>query len=537
MSRITRALISVSDKQGIVELAQGLHELKVEILSTGGTARLFKEKGIPVVEVGDYTGQPEILDGRLKTLHPKIHGGILAIRSNPRHQREMEESKIGPIDLIVVNLYPFEATIAKPGVTLEEAIENIDIGGPTMIRAAAKNWQDVAVVIDPADYLRVLQEIRDSEEVSKETKFYLAKKVFIHTARYDGVIANYLSGGKDDRFPDAFNYQGVKAQDLRYGENPHQKAAFYRDNNLGRNAEPVVSQARQLHGKELSYNNIIDLDAAIELTREFHDPACIIIKHTNPCGVAVGAGHVRRALVAESLQDIFIAARSCDPLSAFGGIIGINRVVDPATAQEIAKDFYECVVAPDFEEEALKILASKKNIRLMKLIGLEECRDAACRAPATTLDFKKVGGGLLVQERDASQENIRDSKCVTKRTPSEEEWKAMDFAWRVCKHVKSNAIVFAAAGSIRRALGIGCGQVSRVDATKFGIQKSRSSLQGAVMASDAFFPFRDNIDEAASAGIKAIIQPGGSIRDEESIKAADEFGIAMVFTGVRHFRH
>jgi len=426
----------------------------------------------------------------------------------------------------VVNLYPFEETIAKPDVTLEAAVENIDIGGPTMIRAAAKNWQDVAVVIDPTDYQKILEEVKSAGQISCETKFRLAKKVFIHTARYEGTIANYLTGGKDGQFPEAFHYQGIKVQDLRYGENPHQKALFYKDSVPdGTGQESCVANAKQLHGKELSYNNIIDLDAAIELVKEFKEPACIIIKHTNPCGVSMGS---------KALKDIFMAARECDPTSAFGGIIGINRVVDADTAREIAKDFYECVVAPGFEPDAFQILTSKKTIRLMELTDLKTVVGSSI---APLWEMKKVGGGLLVQERDRLVENIRSAKVVTKRSPTQNEWQSLEFAWKVCKHVKSNAIVFASSEASPRILGIGCGQVSRVDATKFGIQKSRSSLKGAVMASDAFFPFRDNIDEAARAGVKAIIQPGGSIRDEESIQAADEQGIAMVFTGVRHFRH
>jgi phosphoribosylaminoimidazolecarboxamide formyltransferase/IMP cyclohydrolase len=541
---IKRALISVSDKTGIVEFAKGLAALKIEILSTGGTAKLLRENKIPVVEVGDYTGQPEILDGRLKTLHPKIHGGVLAIRSNPRHLKELKESGIEPIDLLAVNLYPFEETIAKANVALEEAIEQIDIGGPTMIRAAAKNWRDVTVVVDPGDYQPLLEELRRGG-VSPETNFRLAKKVFILTARYDGAIANYLTGMKDQKWPEVFNHQVVKAQDLRYGENPHQKAAFYRDRAV---SEPCVSGARQLHGKELSFNNILDLDAAIETVKEFTEAACVIIKHTNPCGVAAGAPphpslleemsrpSPARGEGAVPLRDIFIAARECDPLSAFGGIIGFNRPVDTETAAEIGKDFYECVVAPRFDPEALKILEAKKNIRLMELQGLDV--GARLVAPLQGYDMKKVVGGLLIQERDLNRENIRESKMVTKRKPTEEEWQALAFAWLVCKHVKSNAIVLArGGGSILRTLGIGCGQMSRIDSTRIAISKSRQPLKGAVMASDAFFPFRDNIDHAAKGGIAAIIQPGGSLRDEESIKAADLHGIAMVFTGIRHFRH
>ena len=432
-----RALISVSDKRGILEFARGLAGLKIEILSTGGTAKLLKENKIPVIEVGDYTGQPEILDGRLKTLHPKIHGGILAIRSNPKHVREIAASGIEPIDLLVVNLYPFEETIAKANVTLEEAVENIDIGGPTMIRAAAKNWQDVTVVVDPEDYPRVLEELRKGG-VSQETNFHLAKKVFILTARYDGAIANYLTGEREQKFPEVFNYQGVKVQDLRYGENPHQKAAFYTDVGAGPPRpgagtaplqEPCVANARQLHGKELSYNNIMDLDAAVEAAKEFRERAVVIIKHATPCGVAIGG----------SLRDIFIAARDCDPLSAFGGIIAVNDQIDVPTAEAIGKDFYECVISASYDDEAFRILAAKKNIRLMEISAWDRSQEWS-----GSKTFRKVTGGLLVQDRDLKQFPVREGRVVTKRRPSEEEWRALEFAWKVVKHVKSNAIVYAA---------------------------------------------------------------------------------------------
>jgi phosphoribosylaminoimidazolecarboxamide formyltransferase/IMP cyclohydrolase len=533
-----KALISVSDKKGIVELARGLAELKIDILSTGGTAKTLKENKISVTEVGDYTGQPEILDGRLKTLHPKIHGGILAIRGNVEHERELKESGIGTIDLVVVNLYPFEATVAKEGVLLAEAIENIDIGGPTMLRAAAKNWMDVTVIVDPLDYGQVLEELKKNKKVSKETNFRLAQKVFAHTARYDGAIANYLTGGKDHRWPDVFNYQGTKMQELRYGENPHQKAAFYRDaltpNPSPAGGEGSVSNAKQLHGKELSFNNILDLDAAIELVKEFKETACAIIKHNNPSGVAEGG----------RLSSVFIAARECDPLSAFGGIIGLNRKVDVETAKEIIRDFYECVVAPGFDPEAFEMLSGKKNIRLLELPGLtpspQPAAMLASRAGARgegAFDMKKVVGGLLIQERDLVTENIHTSKIASQRPPSAEEWQALEFAWKVCRHVKSNAIVFASRGHLNSTVGIGCGQMSRIDSTRIGISKARGSLKGAVMASDAFFPFRDSVDEAAKAGISAIIQPGGSLKDAESIAAADENKMAMVLTGIRHFRH
>ncbi len=533
MPSVRRALVSVSDKKGLLEFARGLAAFKIEILSTGGTARHLKENGVPVVDVSDYTGQPEILDGRLKTLHPKIHGGLLAIRSNPKHQKELVESKIEPIDMVVVNLYPFEQTVAKPDVDLEEAIENIDIGGPTMVRSAAKNWQDVTVLVDPADYPMVLEELRQGKgTISGKTNFALAKKVFIMTARYDGAIASYLTGGMERRFPDAFHFQGIKVQDLRYGENPHQKAAFYRDSNGA--AGVSIARAKQLHGKELSFNNILDLEGALGLVSEFGSPACVIIKHTNPCGVAtaVGAGSPRPGAMTAPLQDIFIAARACDPVSAFGGIIGFNRPVDRGTAEEIAKDFYECVVAPKFDPEAIGILEAKKNIRLM------ETGEGGGVLTGPSYDLKRVAGGLLVQEKDLSREAMGDAKVVSKRSPTDLELQTLGFAWTVCKHVKSNAIVFAGGeGRVLRTVGIGCGQMSRIDSTKIAISKAQRSLQGAVMASDAFFPFRDCIDEAAKAGVTAVVQPGGSLRDQESTDAANEHNIAMVVTGVRHFKH
>jgi len=543
MSQIKKALISVSDKTGVVELAKGLDALGVEILSTGGTAKLLRDHGLKVIEVGDYTGQKEILDGRLKTLHPKIHGGVLAMRDNPKHMAEIKESGIEPIDLLVVNLYPFEQTIAKRGVSLEEAIENIDIGGPTMIRAAAKNWKDVAVVVDPADYPGLLDELKAGKGgISKETKFRLAQKVFVMTSRYEGAIANYLTGGRDGAFPEAFNYQGRKLQELRYGENPHQKAAFYVEDapaggqDSRGQSEPSIATAKQLHGKELSYNNIMDLDAALEAVKEFGESAVVIVKHATPCGVArgLGTGPPGPGAAGALLRDIFTNARDCDPTSAFGGIIAVNSRIDAQTAVEIGKDFYECVIAPAYDPEALEILKGKKNIRLMEISGWEEWGRIGPAVRSSMPAMRKVTGGLLLQDRDLLQCDVRQSKTVTKRPPTEAEWQALAFAWKVVKHVKSNAIVYT---SSDRVLGIGGGQVSRVDATKIGISKARSSLQGTVMASDAFFPFRDNIDEAAKAGITAVIQPGGSLRDEETIKACDERGLAMVFTGVRHFRH
>lgn len=530
---IKRALISLTDKTGIVPFAKGLQELGVEILSTGGTAKLLRENNVNVVEVGDYTGQPEILDGRLKTLHPKIHGGILGMRANAQHIQEMQKSSIQPIDMIVVNLYAFEETIAQSGVTLEHAIENIDIGGPTMIRAAAKNWPDVTVIVDPLDYRNVLDELKSTGKVSSKTNFELAKKVFVLTSRYDGAIANYLTKLEGSDFPQTLNLQFQKVQDLRYGENPHQKAAFYKDKGL----VTGLAGAKQLHGKELSFNNILDLDAAFGLVKDFPEPACVIVKHTTPCGVAAlktSSAPIGTPSPADEkgyLKSLFIAARECDPASAFGGIIAFNRSVDKETAEEISKEFYECVIAPSFDSEAFAIVAAKKNIRLMELPELSSLK---------SIDIKKVSGGLLVQEKDDQIENVRESKVVSERQPVGTEWETLQFAWKVCRAVKSNAIVYAGQdGDILKTVGIGGGQVSRVDATKIGISKARSPLllKGSVMASDAFFPFRDNIDEAARAGIAAVIQPGGSLRDAESITAVNEHNMIMLFTGSRHFKH
>ena len=553
MNKIKRALISVSDKTGVVEFAAELSKMGVEIISTGGTAKALRDAKVPVIEISDYTGFPEILDGRLKTLHPKIHGGILGIRENKKHAEEMAKNGVEPIDLIVVNLYPFEATVAKSGCTFEEAIENIDIGGPTMLRAAAKNHHDVAVVCDPSDYAPIIKEMKEKDgAVSAETKFRLAKKVFAHTARYDSAIITHLSrlddGKKILEMPDVVGFTFEKMQDLRYGENPHQKAAFYRD--PAGTKEPCVANAKQLHGKELSYNNIMDSDATIEMVGEFSDSpfAAVIVKHANPCGVAISK---------TSLADAFAKALVCDPVSAFGGIIGLNRTLDEATAKAISETFFEVIVVPSYEAKALDILKQKKNIRLLEVPGLGTlplCKGEAGGGRSTLpfpplqregITLRKVVGGVLVQDRDTSREDVRASKVVTKRAPSEEEWEALKFAWHVCKHVKSNAIVYTSA---ERTLGIGGGQTSRVDAAKIAAIKmhallhqasheSRVTSHGIVVASDAFFPFRDGVDAAAEAGATAAIQPGGSIRDEEVIKAADEHNMAMVFTGVRHFRH
>jgi phosphoribosylaminoimidazolecarboxamide formyltransferase/IMP cyclohydrolase len=518
MAKITRALISVSDKTGIIEFSKQLAGYGVEILSTGGTAKLLREAGLAVKDVSEFTGFPEMLDGRVKTLHPKVHGGLLGMRSNPAHVAKMKEHGIENIDMVVVNLYPFEATVAKEGCRLEDAIENIDIGGPTMLRSAAKNYPDVTVIVDHADYARVLEEMATAKGVvSPVTNFGLAVKVFQHTAAYDGAISNYLGarlGAEPQAYPATFTIQVKKAQDLRYGENPQQTAAFYVEKDI---AEPCVSNAVQLQGKELSFNNIIDLDAAIETVKEFEQSAAVIIKHTNPCGVAL----------ADTPLSAYLKARECDPVSAFGGIVGFNRQVDAATARELASTFLEAVIAPGYSDEALEIFTAKKNVRVMQVPLLEAY-------VAQGYDLKKVVGGLLVQGRDLGMVRAADCRVVTERTPTASEYDALDFAWRVCKHVKSNAIVFT---NRDQTVGIGAGQMSRVDSSKIAVQKALLPIQGTVLASDAFFPFRDGVDTAAEAGVTAVIQPGGSVRDDEVIRAANEHGIAMVFTGMRHFRH
>ncbi|MDR3579035.1 MAG: bifunctional phosphoribosylaminoimidazolecarboxamide formyltransferase/IMP cyclohydrolase [Oryzomonas sp.] len=518
MAKITRALISVSDKTGIIEFSKQLAGYGVEILSTGGTAKLLREAGLTVKDVSEFTGFPEMLDGRVKTLHPKVHGGLLGMRSNPAHVAKMKEHGIENIDMVLVNLYPFEATVAKDGCRLEDAIENIDIGGPTMLRSAAKNYPDVTVIVDHADYGRVLEEMATAKGcVSPATNFDLAVKVFQHTAAYDGAISNYLGarlGEEPQAYPATFTIQVKKAQDLRYGENPQQSAAFYVEKDI---AEPCVSNAVQLQGKELSFNNIIDLDAAIETVKEFEQSAAVIIKHTNPCGVAL----------ADTPLSSYLKARECDPVSAFGGIVGFNRQVDAATARELASTFLEAVIAPGYSDEALEIFTAKKNVRVMQVPLLEAY-------VAQGYDLKKVVGGLLVQGRDLGMVRAADCRVVTERTPTASEYDALDFAWRVCKHVKSNAIVFT---NRDQTVGIGAGQMSRVDSSKIAVQKALLPTQGTVLASDAFFPFRDGVDTAAEAGVTAVIQPGGSVRDDEVIRAANEHGIAMVFTGMRHFRH
>jgi phosphoribosylaminoimidazolecarboxamide formyltransferase/IMP cyclohydrolase len=519
MAKIKRALVSVSDKTGITEFAKEIISFKVEILSTGGTAKTLKGQGLPIVDVSEYTGFPEMLDGRVKTLHPKIHGGLLGIRDNPDHVKKMQEFNIEPIDLVVVNLYPFETTIAKKDCPLEEAIENIDIGGPTMLRSAAKNYRFVTVIVDPADYAAVLKEIKERNgEVSAETNFHLAKKVFQHTARYDGAISNYLSSLTPERkrmkFPETLNLQFYKLQGLRYGENPHQEAAFYREAEV---KEPSAVNTLQLQGKELSFNNILDIDAAIDTVKEFDEAASIIIKHNNPCGVAVS----------KSILEAYDKAKACDPASAFGGIVVVNRPIDGKTAKAITSLFTEVVIAPDFSSDALEIFKTKKDLRLLKL-SMDK------GFSLSGFDLKKVAGGLLVQDRDLMTFDITKARVVTKRAPAHEELKALDFAWKVCKHVKSNAIVYAKEDQL---IGVGAGQMSRVDSSKIAAFKAQFPLKGAVMASDAMFPFRDSVDAASEVGITAIIQPGGSVRDDEVIAAANEFGMAMLFTGVRHFKH
>ena len=524
MNPIKRALISVSDKSGVADFAKALHEKGVEILSTGGTAKLLADSGLPVIEVSDHTGFPEMMDGRVKTLHPKIHGGILGRRGTD--DAVMAEHGIGGIDLIVVNLYPFEATVAKPDCSLEDAIENIDIGGPTMLRAAAKNNKDVTVVVDAADYGRVLEEMgANNGAVTDATRFDLAVKTFEHTARYDGMIANYLgkrvglgnlTGEEKSEFPRTFNIQVNQVQTMRYGENPHQKAAFFVESNAPAGS---IASARQLQGKELSYNNIGDTDAALECVKQFDGgPACVIVKHANPCGVAIGS----------SLLEAYDRAYTTDPESAFGGIIAFNGELDAETAQAIVdRQFVEVIIAPSVSAAAAEVVAAKKNVRLM------EC--GAWDSSVETLDFKRVNGGLLVQSSDLLLTN--EIKVVTQRQPSEQEMKDLLFSWRVAKFVKSNAIVY---GRDNMTIGVGAGQMSRVNSARIaGIKAEHANLEvkGSVMASDAFFPFRDGIDNAAQAGIAAVIQPGGSMRDEEVIAAADEHGMAMVFTGMRHFRH
>ena len=519
---IAQALLSVSDKTGLIDFARGLSELGVALLSTGGTARSLADAGLKVTEVGAYTGFPEMLDGRVKTLHPKVHAGILARRDVEAHRAALTAHAIPTIDLVVVNLYPFRETVARAGCTLEDAIENIDIGGPTMVRAAAKNYAHVGAVVDPADYPAILAELRErGRTLSASTRFRLARKAFSHTAAYDGAISNYLTArderGRASAFPDRWNWQGAKVEDLRYGENPHQAGAFYRDEPT---APGSIASYRQLQGKELSYNNVADADAAWECVCTFPETACVIVKHANPCGVAIAATPL----------EAYGRAFATDPTSSFGGIVAFNREVDVPTIETVASQFLEVLIAPGFSTEARAAIARKANVRVLAIEGRAHASPAGW-------DVKRVGGGMLIQTADTRDVAAAELKIVTRKAPSNEQLADLVFAWRVAKFVKSNAIVFCGAG---RTLGIGAGQMSRVDSTRVAAMKAASAgltLAGSVVASDAFFPFRDGLDVVADQGAVAVIQPGGSIRDAEVIAAADARGLAMVFTGIRHFRH
>lgn len=519
MIKIKRALISVSDKTGIVELAKELSKFGVEILSTGGSAKTLRENGISVKDVCEYTGFPEMLDGRVKTLHPKIHGGLLALRESPEHMAKLKEHSIGLIDMVIVNLYPFEKTIQKPGVKIEEVIENIDIGGPSMLRSAAKNGQSVAVVCNPARYPEIIEELnRNTGALSASLLRDLSIEVYGLTSHYDGVIHNYLDNyfharAQEQGFPKDLTLRLSKIQELRYGENPHQKAAFYRE----KGKEKGLINLKQLQGKELSFNNILDLNAAVGIIQEFRDPAAVIIKHNNPCGAAED----------KTLDKAYANALKCDPLSAFGGIVGLNRPMDVKTAKLILKSgFMECIIAPAFEEGAKELFKDKKNLRLLELKELEQVIEE--------LEFKRVSGGLLVQDKDTGALNTDNLKIITRKKPSKKELASLIFAWKIVKHVKSNAIVLA---KDTRTVGIGPGQTSRVESVIIAKRKAGKLAKNSVLASDAFFPKADSISEAAKAGIKAIIQPGGSISDDEVIKACDKYKISMVFTGIRHFKH
>ncbi len=523
MARIERAILSVTDKTGLVEFARRLAAMDVELISTGGTAKLLRDSGIKVKDISDLTGFPEMLDGRVKTLHPKVHGGILHMRSKKEHLAACAEHGIQPIDMVVVNLYAFEKTASKPGVEFEDVIENIDIGGPSMVRSAAKNFQDVAIVTSPADYEAIAGEMeRSGKSLSLKTKWRLAQKAFATTAAYDSAIASTLEqidapegdgkkfelGKAPDGFPDTLRLSFNKAFDLRYGENPHQKAALYSDG-TGKG----VANGKQLQGKELSYNNIVDLQAAWDLAQEFEEPVCAIIKHTNPCGTAV----------AGSLVEAYKRALECDPVSAFGGVIGVNRPIDRETATEMAKLFVEAIAAPGFDDAAKEIFAAKKNLRLVEVVPMQQ-----------KWVLKNVSGGVLLQDNDMHPITEADLKIVSERKPTAQEIRDLLFAWKVCKHVKSNAILYARNG---QSTGVGAGQMSRVDSAKIGAMKSVLGTRGSVAASDAFFPFPDGVEEIAKAGATAIIQPGGSVRDQEVIDTANKLGLAMVLTGVRHFRH
>ncbi len=542
LRKIHRALLSVSDKSGLVDLARTLAGLQIELISTGGTRKSLAEAGLPVKDISEVTGFPEILDGRVKTLHPRVHGGILAIRDNPEHQATLQAQGIAPIDLVVCNLYPFEATLARPGSRHEDIIENIDIGGPSMVRSAAKNYHDVAIVTDPIQYPAIIEELRANRgSLSLHTREHLAAVAFMRTAAYDSAITTYFASrvgsppehgneADTDLFPSVLSLKLEKRQSLRYGENPHQQAAFYVEPTTHHSpltTHPSVSTAEMLHGKELSFNNILDLDSALNLVREFAEPAAVVIKHNNPCGAAIG----------NSLEEAFRKAYEGDPLSAYGGILGFNREIDEATARQVTElnRFVECIIAPGFSEAALHLLTTrptwKKSVRLLKTGPLAR---SASKDSVKPIDWRRVDSGLLVQTKDIDSNDFDNMKVVTKRPPSNAEMDDLRFAWLVCKHVKSNAIVLA---KDRMVLGVGAGQMSRVDSVHIAVRKAGDRSIGSVMASDAFFPFRDNIDEAAKAGIRSIIQPGGSMRDQDSIQACDEHGMAMIFTGIRHFRH
>ncbi|VTU35596.1 bifunctional phosphoribosylaminoimidazolecarboxamide formyltransferase/IMP cyclohydrolase [Variovorax sp. RA8] len=521
------ALISVSDKTGILEFAQALHALDIRLLSTGGTAKLLADAGLPVTEVAELTGFPEMLDGRVKTLHPKVHGGLLARRDVPAHMAALAQQGIDTIDLLVVNLYPFEATVAKPGCTLEDAIENIDIGGPAMVRSAAKNWKDVGVLTDASQYSQALAELKAEGQLSQKTKFAFSVAAFNRISQYDGAISDYLSGLQDDGthalFPAQSNGRFIKLQDLRYGENPHQQAAFYRD--LYPAPGSLVS-AKQLQGKELSYNNIADADAAWECVKSFDTPACVIVKHANPCGVAIG----------KDAHEAYAKAFKTDPTSAFGGIIAFNRPLDRAAAEAVSKQFVEVLMAPGYAPEALEVFKSKVNVRILE-IALPPGGKTAWEQGRNLVDVKRIGSGLLMQTADNRELSIDELKVVTKKQPTPQQLQDLLFAWKVAKYVKSNAIVFCADGM---TMGVGAGQMSRLDSARIASIKAQHaglSLSGTAVASDAFFPFRDGLDVVVDAGAGCVIQPGGSMRDQEVIDAADERGVAMVFSGVRHFRH
>ena len=510
MKPITRALVSVSDKTGVVDFVRELRDFNVEIISTGGTAKTLRDAGIEVRDISDVTGFPEMMDGRVKTLHPRVHGGLLALRDNPEHVAAMEQHGIEPIDMVVVNLYPFAETIAREGVTREEAIEQIDIGGPAMIRSAAKNATNVAVVVDPSQYPSLIEELHQhAGSISIPTLQRLAVEAFRKTAQYDVTVSSYLAGNEGG-FPTTLTSTVTKVTDLRYGENPHQRAALYKTR-----SDIGLANAAILSGKEMSFNNYVDADAAWQLVSDFHDTACAIIKHTNPAGVGLG----------ETTAEAYTKALATDPVSAFGGIVAFNRRVDLAAAQEVTKIFTEVVIAPDYDATALELLQTKKNLRVIRMTGTKR---------ADELEFRQISGGMLVQTKDLHELHKEDLKVVTKRQPTDEEIRALLFAWTVCKHTKSNAIVYARAG---QTVAVGAGQMSRVDSVKIGAMRAQLPVAGSVLALDAFFPFRDGLDEAARHGITAVIQPGGSVRDDEVIAAADEHGLAMVFTGVRHFKH